>query len=262
MAIIDNTLGFSLKRTLNHIIIDNLSEDVNIIMSASLFLQQNCNNNSFKQVSETLVVEDVLTFDIPDMDGTYKLRLTFINEVGSFIYKEYLFTTYKHLLKSFIYDVQQILCDSECEGCTTKEDKKLLESRVVLQMMSYYIFNKEFYKKFFDLGLNCVKCSLLNINNCNFVNTVFYGQKDEDDKLYKTLIGYMYLIFYFGEKYTYSCCPEQVEELFKTCKMMSCLQNLNIDIDCIETKIISDETFKISDDNFIDLTPGVGFPTP
>lgn len=91
MAIIDNTLGFSLKRTLNHIIIDNLSEDVNIIMSASLFLQQNCNNNSFKQVSETLVVEDVLTFDIPDMDGTYKLRLTFINEVGSFIYKEYLF---------------------------------------------------------------------------------------------------------------------------------------------------------------------------
>lgn len=262
MAIIDNTLGFSLKRSLKHIVVDNLSEDVTLVMTATLFLQQNCSNNSFKQVSEPIVVEDVLTIFIPEMDGTYKLRLTFVNGVGDFVYKEFLFSTYRHLLTSFIYDAQQILCDSDCEGCTSVEDVKLLESRVVLQMMTFYIFNKDYYTKFFNLGLDCMKCSLLNILNCNFVDIVFYGKNNEDDTLYKKLIGYMYLIFYFGEKYTYNCCPEEVEETFKTGRIFKCLQNLNIDVDCIETKILEDDTFQISEDNFIDLTPGAGFPTP
>ena len=49
MAIVDNILGFSLKKTINNIIIDNLSEDIPRVMTATLFLQQNCSNTSFKQ---------------------------------------------------------------------------------------------------------------------------------------------------------------------------------------------------------------------
>ena len=176
MAIVDNILGFSLKKTINNIIIDNLSEDIPRVMTATLFLQQNCSNTSFKQTSSNMIVEDVLSIQIPKIDGTYKLRLTFTKNTGEFINKEYLFTTYKNLLESFIEDTQDILCDLNCNNCEEK-DKKLKESRLVLNMMSYYILNKEYYSKIFNIGLDCIKCTILDNINSNRVNNSFYGKK-------------------------------------------------------------------------------------
>lgn len=257
MAIVDNILGFSLKKTINNIIIDNLSEDIPRVMTATLFLQQNCSNTSFKQTSSNMIVEDVLSIQIPKIDGTYKLRLTFTKNTGEFINKEYLFTTYKNLLESFIEDTQDILCDLNCNNCEEK-DKKLKESRLVLNMMSYYTLNKEYYSKLFNIGLDCIKCTILDNINSNRVNNSFYGKK-ENEVVYKKMIGYFYLVFYFGQKYTYTCCPEEIDRFFKSDTIFKCLDSINLDVDCVELKIISDDTFSISDDNFIDLTPDASF---
>lgn len=259
MAIVDNILGFSLKRTINNIIIDNLSEDINMMMTATVFLQQNCNNASFKQVSSEMVIEDVLTISIPKLDGTYKLRLIFTKESGDFVIKDFIFKTYKNLLKSFISDTNEILCDLNCNNCEEEESRKLLESRLVLNMMSYYILNKEYYSKIFDIGLDCIQCTILDNMNCNRVSTTFYGKK-EDSAVYKKMIGYFYYVFYLGQKYTYSCCPEEIDIFFRSEEITKCLSNMNFDFKCVETRVINDDTFDVSDDNFIDLTPDAGFP--
>lgn len=191
MAIVDNILGYSLRRTINNIVIKNLSEDITQILTTTLFLQKNCSNTSFKQVSSNMVVEDVLSIQIPKLDGTYKLRLTFTKQTGEFLNKEFIFATYKNLLESFIDDAQDILCDLNCNNCEKEEDKKLKESRLVLNMMSYYILNKEYYSNIFEIGSDCVKCTILDNLNCNRVDRSFYGKK-EDETVYKKMIGYFY----------------------------------------------------------------------
>ena len=259
MAIVDNTLGFSIKKTIDNIIINKTNPDETIIFTATLFLQQNCSTNSFVQVSDSEEVEEFVVFQMPKVDGTYKVRITITKLSGEFIYKEYSFTTYVGLLKSFINDAKKLLCDSNCNDCNDAEDKKDLQARVVLNMLSFYILNKETYSKFFNLGLSCIQCTLLDALNCNRIGTSFYGKK-EDDIVYKRLVGYLYFIFYLGEKYTYTCCPEQIDKFFKTDSIFKCLRDINLDISCIETNILSDPNFSMEDGVFIDLTPDVQFP--
>ena len=252
MAIINNVLGFSLKKTLNEIIVERLNTDETITMTATLFVQKNCSNNSFKQITGNEELDQFVTFKTPKEDGTYKIKIGVTNLNEEYQFKEYSFTSYNNLLQSFIKDSQKLLCNLNCNDCDNGEDLKDLQARLILNMMSFYILNKHYYSKFFNLGLDCIKCELLNILNCNRTNVSFYGKK-EDDVIYKKLVGYLYLIFYFGEKYTYTCCPEQVDKFFKSDMILNCLADINIDISCIETKIISDENFSISDGNFIEL---------
>ena len=77
--------------------------------------------------------------------------------------------------------------------------------------------------------------------------------KSNDTSLYDSIIGYFYYIFYLGEKSIYTCCSDQTDVKFKINEILPCLERKNINIKCIEDKIVTNSEYYISDSNLIEI---------
>lgn len=247
MPITNNTLGYEIKRDLNSITIVKIG---NRNISVQVFYKNS--SNSFSKVTGILDVTDLVVFKIPFQDGKYKIRITSTNPTTEeFEYKEYIFTSYNKLLDSIIKDSQYLLCDCNCINCDDNCDDNKSKSDLILKMISFYILNKDYYSFFFNTGLNCIEDSILKNINCIIIGEAI--GKQFDDTIYKDIVGYLYYIFYVGERSIYTCCTEQVDSKFNIDNILPCLEKNNLNFKCIENNILTDPNFYISDSNLIEL---------
>jgi len=247
MPITNNTLGYKISRDLGNITITKTGSK-NI--SVQIFYKNT--SNSFSKVTGILDVADIIVFKIPFQDGKYKIKITSTNPITEeFEYKEYIFSSFNKLLDSIIRNSQNFLCGCDCTNCNDNCNDTKGKSDLILKMISFYILNKEYYSFFFNTGLDCIEDSILKDINC-----VILGEaigKEFDDTIYKNIIGYLYYIFYIGERSIYTCCTEQVDFKFNIDNILPCLEKNNLNFKCIESSILTNPNFYISDSNLTEL---------
>lgn len=247
MPITNNSLGYEIKRDLNNITITKIG-DRNI--SVQVFYKNS--SNSFSKVTGILNVENVVVFKIPFQDGKYKIRITSTDSITEeFEYKEYIFSSFNKLLDSIIRDAKHFLCGCKCKDCTDNCDDTKDKSDLVLKMISFYILNKDYYSFFFNTGLNCVEDSILKNINCVVIGEAI--GTESSNSIYKDIIGYLYYIFYIGERSIYTCCSEQIDLKFNIDNILPCLEKNNLNFKCLENSILTNPDFYISDSNLIEL---------
>ena len=249
MPINNPNLGYKLSRDLEIITISKIgSRD----LSVQLFYQNT--SNSFTKVTGILEIEEIININIPFKDGNYKLRITSTNPTTEeFEYKEYLFASYKNLLKLIVKNVERVITNcydcSNCEDCKEVDLEK--ESFLISSMMSFYILNKDYYSFFFNKGLDCIKYDILDVMNCITLSEFIKGSKEKSN-LNKEIISYLYFIFYLGEKSIFTCCTDSVDKTFRINRILPYISKV-IDTKCIESTIVTDPDYYISDSNFIEI---------
>lgn len=249
MPINNNTLGFQLKRDLENIIIKKTGlRDITF----KLYQRENC--NQYVEITNNIKVENEITLKIPNQDGFYKIRITSTDIfTEEFEYKDFLFSDFDYLLRSIIKDVEVYVTNcfdcTECKDCKEIDNDK--EAILLSKMLSFYILNKDYYSTFFNNGLGCIECSILDSVNCLTLVEITQG-KTTRSELNKQIISYLYFIFYLAQKSIFTCCINSIDSKFKINRIRKYL-NKNININCIETAILSNPDYYVSDSNLIEL---------
>ena len=249
MPITNNELGFELTRDLESITIKRTGTRK---IEFRLYYQSNC--KSFVELNKSIEVEDTITLKIPNKDGKYKIRITSTDIVTeAFEYKEYSFVDYDFLLRSIISDVERYITNcSDCTNCEEcREIDRNVESILMSKMLSFYIMNREYYDTFFNNGLSCIECSILDAVNCITLEETLHGKVTRSD-LNKQIISYLYFIFYLAERSVFSCCVDSIDDKFKIHKIRRYL-NKNINTNCVETAILTNPDYYMTDSNLIEL---------
>ena len=249
MPILNTNLGFKLSRDLDNITIEKIGVREIVV---ELFYRETC--KTYTLLSDKIEVEDVISLRVPTKDGVYKLRITSTDEeTEEFEYKDFLFNNYNLLLRSIISGVEKYVtnCSNcpECNDCV--ESNTSIESTLLSKLFSFYILNREYYSKFFNSGLSCIECAILDSTNCHTLSEFLSG-KEGQSNLNKQMISYLFYIFYLGEKAVFTCCPESIDKKFKINKIKKYLDK-NINVDCVEAAVVSDPDYFMSDSNFVEL---------
>ncbi|ALN97131.1 hypothetical protein BOX09_gp19 [Flavobacterium phage Fpv1] len=245
MSIINNTFGFEISRTLKKIKVKKIGTN---IIDIQLFVKNGCSNNFYKPVTNKLSVVDFIEINLPFKDGKYKIRITSTALDTSFEYVEYGFDVFNRLLDNIIEEVQNRICNCACETCDDCKEEDKVESGL-LKVISFYILNNSYYSFFFNTGLKCIDCKLLEDINCLILNDFVTGKSD-NKKLMNKILSYFYLIFYLGEKAIFTCCTEEIEIKFNSEVVLKCIENAGIDINCVVNAIETNPNYYISDSNF------------
>lgn len=249
MPINNNTLGFQLKRDLETITITKTGTRK---IEFRLYYQEDC--KVYKELNSSIEVVETLTIKIPNKDGKYKVRIISTDiTTEEFKYVEYSFTDFDYLLRSIINDVEVYI--TNCYDCTSCNDcngeNENIESILMSKMLSFYILNREYYNSFFNNGLVCIECSILDMINCLTLTEITQG-KITKSELNRQIISYLYFIFYLAEKSIFTCCLNSIDNKFKIHRLRKYL-NKNINTNCIETAILTNPGYYISDSNLIEL---------
>lgn len=244
MPIINTTLGFEISRTLKTIKVKKIG--INNI-DIQLFVKNGCSNNFYKPVTNKLSVVDFIEINLPFEDGKYKIRITSTALDTSFEYIEYGFDVFNNLLNSIIEEIQNRICNCACETCDDCKEEDKVENGL-LKVISFYILNNDYYSFFFNTGLSCIDCKILEDINCLITNEFILGKSD-NKKLVNKILSYFYLIFYLGEKAMFTCCIEEVEVKFNSNIVLKCIENTGIDVNCIINAIETNPDYQINDSN-------------
>ncbi len=244
MSIINNTFGFEISRTLKEINVKKIG--INTI-DVQLFIKTGCSNNFYKPITNNLLVLSFMKINLPFEDGKYKIRITSTALDTSFTYIEYEFDVFNNLLNNIITTIESKICNCECEtNDDCKEEIKIEDA--LLKTISYYILNNTYYSFFFNTGLKCIDCKLLEDINCLILNDFVIGKSD-NKKLMNKILSYFYLIFYIAEKSIFTCCTEEIEDKFNIKTLFKCIENTGIDINCVINAIETHPDYHISDSN-------------
>lgn len=244
MPIINNTLGFEINRTLKTVNVKKIG--INTI-NVQLFVKTGCSNNFYKPVTNNLIVLDFIEIKLPFEDGKYKIKITSTNINTSFEYVEYEFDVFNNLLDNIIDTIGNKICNCACETCDDCKEEIKIED-VLLKTISYYILNNSYYSFFFNTGLKCIDCKLLEDINCLILSDFVTG-KSENKKLMNKILSYFYLIFYLAEKSIFTCCTHEVENKFNTKTIFKCIENTGVDINCVINTIETHPDYHVSDSN-------------
>ena len=249
MPINNNTLGFQLKRDLETITITKTGTRK---IEFRFYYQEDC--KVYKELNSSVEVVETLTIKIPNKDGKYKIRIISTNTTTEeFEYVEYSFTDFDYLLRSIINDVEVYI--TNCYDCTNCNDcngeDESIESILMSKMLSFYILNREYYDSFFNNGLACIECSILDMVNCLTLTEITQGKATKSE-LNRQIISYLYFIFYLAEKSIFTCCLDSIDNKFKIYRLRKHL-NKNINTNCIETAILTNPGYYMSDSNLIEL---------
>ena len=249
MPINNNQLGFQIKRDLETITITKTGIRK---IEFRLYYQQNC--KSYLEINDSIEIEDILNLKIPISDGKYKIRIISTDlETEVFEYIEYSFVSFNFLLKSIIEDVETYITNcydcTNCKECINVEEN--IEATLVTKMMSFYILNREYYDSFFNNGLSCIECSILDMVNCLTLEEITQGKVNRSE-LNRQIISYLYFIFYLAEKSIFTCCLNAIDKKFKIHRLRKYI-NKNINTNCVETAILSNPNYYVSDSNLIQL---------
>lgn len=245
MPIINVPLNYKISRTLKYIQVKKIILEGRKI-KVQMYIQNSCGFETYKKITPVTDVEDFIQLKIPFDSGRYKVRVISLDLDETFVYEEYSFESYKHLLSNLVWALKDTLCDCHCTNCKDcvdcNEEKK--PDNLVTKLLSFYLLNHSHYSPIVNMGSSCIECKLMEDINCLVLND-FIISTSEEKSLLKRIYSYFYIIFYLGEKALYSYCPDEVDDLFEIDIIKPCLDTINVE--CIIEKVTNNSDYVVSD---------------
>ena len=222
-------------------------------VSVSLYKQTSCNGDEFVQVLPLQETNTTIDIILPLEDAIYKIVIsTVVGRDTETI--SILIPHYNNMLLSLIDDIDFTLCGcacKECDECNDENEKDM--SMVLLKLISYYTLTNLQYSAFLNTAFKCLKCSIVDANQCILINEKVHGNA-ENTILFKKILSLYYLAFYYGE-YKNTIDTEYIDEKFKFEKIKKCINNLGIDTECVLNTINEMGTFTITSTAYINQPP-------
>lgn len=221
-------MEYTVTRNNNIFTIINTSANT---LYVTVYVETYCGSEEWQEIIPEQTINTTLSITIPNRDNLYKLFIT--DKIS--LNDELKVPIYGKLLISFIEDVKYVLCGCPCENCEdcNKNKKDYLFSLV--KMFAYNSINESLYNEYLTSTNDCIRCNILDINQCILLNETILGNSD-NTLLMKQIIAYYYLVFYFVDL-KINNNSETVTELYQYNEIVKCIKKLGIDINCIKENI-------------------------
>jgi hypothetical protein len=203
------------------------------LVYVNTYIQSNCDTDTWTLIGNEQSTSTTLQISLPPNDGLYKIQVT--DKVN--LDDEIFVTNYRKLLASVVEGVKYILCGCACADCSDcgKVEKDYLST--LLKLLSYNIVNGAIYEKSLLAANTCIKCDILDSNNCMLLRTLVLGNYD-NTLLLKKLIAYYYLVYYYTDS-VLNTDSTLVKTLYDYDNILGCIKKLGIDTDCIKDAVES-----------------------
>jgi len=224
-------MGYTITRNNNTFTITKTGTNA---IYVTVYTQTYCGSNQWEVLIPEQFTNGTLNITLPNKDDLYKIVITD---------KAALFDTinvsiYTAFLKSFVEDVEYILCGcacSECDDCDKKEKDYL---SAIMKLLSYNIINGAVYNQYLTATNDCIKCNILDSNQCILLHETVMGSSD-NTLLMKQLVAYYYLVFYYTDL-KLNGNLSVVTERYNYNKIIQCIKKLGINETCIKSAIYTE----------------------
>lgn len=242
-------MWYTIKRTKNIFTISKTGVNpVNVVV----YKQDSCLNDTFVEVIPLQTTSTSIDVTLSKGDGVYKFVISSL--VGRDVESvDILIPYYDGMLVSLIQDIDNILCGCECKTCDDCNDTDKNLSTVLLKLISYYTITSNYYSAFLDAAFKCLKCSIVDANECIILNEKVVGNSD-NTMLLKRIVALYYLAFYFAE-FKSTTDTNYINTKFNYEKIKKCINALGIDIQCILDNINDMGLFTITSSAYINRPP-------
>lgn len=223
-------MGYLLTRDSNEFTIMRTGPDD---LFVTVYVQTHCDLNEFEVVIPEQQVDVQVVITLPEKDGLYKILISDKDTLN----EEILVASYKEFLGSLIDGIKYVLCGCKCDDCDDcgKSQKDYLS--VLVKMFAYNVINDGIYTQFLMATNNCVKCNILDINQCLLINETILGNAD-NSLLMKQIIAYYYLVYYYTDLKINNQNTDEVNQLYDYKNIIKCIKKLGIDENCINENIV------------------------
>lgn len=139
-------------------------------------------------------------------------------------------------LQSIIKDIDNILCDCNCDCNDCNTTQKEYNDILVKITLFYSKYNTE-YSTFLTQTFDCLSSVVNEEILCILLNEKIKG-KFENTNFIKGIISYFYTGFYNKFINDTNTTPEEVNLFFKYDKISKCINKLGFNLTCFETNTI------------------------
>jgi|688.fasta_scaffold00217_17 hypothetical protein len=221
-------MNYTILRENNLFTITNTGVDLIYI---TVYVQTFCGSNQWDILIPEQSTDDVLQITLPNKDNLYKIVISDKKNSTETIYV----SIYSEFLKSFVDSVNNILCGCPCEECDDCDKKEKDYLSAITKLLSYNIINNGIYNQYLTATNDCIKCNILDSNQCVLMKETILGNAD-NTLLMKQLIAYYYLVFYYTDL-SLNNGSNIVTEKYNFNNIVKCIKKLGLDIDCIKDAI-------------------------
>jgi hypothetical protein len=200
----------------------------------TVFTQTFCGSNQWEVIIPEQSTDNELTITLPNQDNLYKIFITDKQSVNDYINV----SIYKQFLQSFVESVNDLLCGCPCEECNDCDKKDKDYSSTLLKLLAYNTINEAVYNEYLTATNHCIKCSILDANQCILTHETITGNSD-NTLLMKQLIAYYYLVFYYTDL-KLNNNSSNVTTLYNYNNIIKCVRRLGVDEMCIKNTIITE----------------------
>lgn len=228
-------MWYKLKIKKGQVLVRNLQVEDDIRVTISRI--ESC-SSVIVQKFKSYAVDFEETVTLPLVDGDYKILIERTKFGVLLDSAEYIFPYYPNLLKSIISEIQYFLCNCSCKECDDCNKNEVSALSTLLKTFSYYTILHKYYSRFYDTVFKCLKCDILDLNNCILLNEKILGNA-QNESLLKKVLSSFYLSFYFAEFFNAEDEESEIEinNIFKYSEISKCIKTTNVDIDCITNQI-------------------------
>jgi hypothetical protein len=216
-------MGYTIVRENNVFTIANTGTNA---LYVTVYIQTFCGSNQWEVLIPEQFTNYTLQVTLPNTDNLYKIVITD---------KEDLYETINEFLKSFVISVHTILCGCPCEECDDCDKKEKDYLSAITKLLSYNIINGGIYNKYLTATNDCIKCSVLDSNQCILLKETILGNAN-NTLLMKQLIAYYYLVFYYTDL-SLNNSSTIVTERYNFNNIIQCIRKLGITEMCIKDAI-------------------------
>lgn len=242
-------MWYTIQRNKNIFTISKTGENP---IDITVFKQDSCSNDTFVEILPLQTTSTSVDIVLSNGDGIYKFLISSLVEEDIKTI-EILIPYYDSMLISLIQDIDSLLCGCKCKTCDDCKDTDKDLSTVLLKLISYYTITNNYYSAFLNVAFNCLKCSIVDANECIIINEKVVGNSD-NTILLKKIISLYYLAFYFAE-FKSTTDANYINTKFKYEKIKKCINILGIDIQCILNNINDMGLFTITSNAYINKPP-------
>lgn len=220
---------YSITKNNNTYTITNQDDEY---LYVTVYVQESCESDEYEILYEEQSTLDTLTFVLPNKDNLYKFVLSDKKEDE----EEVIIYYYDNLLNSLIEDIHYVLCGCKCKTCDDCSEETDYLS-VITKILSYYMININAYNQNFLTTNSCIKCMLIDTNQCMLANELILGTTD-NTLLMKQIIAYYYLVLYYTDLIE-NDNSESITLKYDYKNIIKCIKKLGIDESCIKDILIS-----------------------
>jgi hypothetical protein len=201
----------------------------------TVYTQTFCGSNQWEVLIPEQFTNDTINITLPNKDDLYKIVIT--DKQG--MTENHDVAIYSEFLKSFVEDVHHVLCGCPCEECDdcNKKEKDYLSA--LIKLLSYNVINGGIYNQYLTATNHCVKCNVLDTNQCLLLHETMLGNSD-NTLLMKQIIAYYYLVFYYTDLLLNNNSPI-VTQKYNYNNIIQCIRKLGLNELCIKDNIITFE---------------------